>query len=356
MADTLGSLLRKKRESLGLTLEKVEGFTRIRVKHLQAIESDDLSTIPSVVQARGFIRNYAAFLGFDPDELAGRIGATKLRPEKSRPPAVRPKPAGEPSAAADRPAAPGSPPEAASARPHSPITAPVVPRTAARAKPRPSGRARLRMDMLLGAAVTLVVVALLGWGGYHIALSVRGPATPTPTAPPETAPPAEASAASLAAPTDAGTAAPGSGPAGTDTAAPETAETGPAITPGTLSVSTPSATTVPTPWGGVYTDVRINVIVLQRAFLEVDVDGVRRFSGRVLPGQSYDFIGRQTVKISTGNGAAIRIVFNGVDEGKMGGFGEVASKTYTPTGVLAPTAAPTATPAVTPTPTSTKTP
>ncbi len=52
-----------------LTLEKVFESTRIRVQYLQALEEDDLSVMPSPVQARGYLRNYAEFLGLDVAKL-----------------------------------------------------------------------------------------------------------------------------------------------------------------------------------------------------------------------------------------------------------------------------------------------
>jgi hypothetical protein len=85
----------------------------------------------------------------------------------------------------------------------------------------------------------------------------------------------------------------------------------------------------------------------------VKVDGQTSFAGRVLAGETYDFIGLQTVAISTGNGAGIRVVFNGVDEGALGRFGELVERTYTPTGPVVPSPEPSPTPTVTRTPTRT---
>jgi cytoskeleton protein RodZ len=362
MAGTLGSLLRQKRESLGLTLEKVEGFTHIRLKHLQAIESDDLSSIPSVTQARGFIRNYASFLGFDPDDLAGLIGATRPRPGK--PAAAPDSAAAVPTPQAAQPETPPAQSPVSDTHPRAAITPPVVSHPAAYAKSRPyprpvRRRPGIRMEVILVGAVTLVIVALLGWGGYHLALSVRGTAgaptaatfLPAGTQPPATGTPAmegtEMSAGSEPAPS-------GTGSVETAGQTPGASGSAPAITPGTLSVATFPPTPLPTPLGGVYTDVRIHIIVVQRAFLEVTVDGKTSLSARVEPGETYDFIGRQTVTVATGNGAGIQVVYNGVDQGKMGRFGEVVTQIYTPTGIVTPVPEPTPTPTVTPTSTPTE--
>jgi cytoskeleton protein RodZ len=362
MAETLGSLLRQKRESLGLTLEKVERFTHIRVKHLQAIESDDLSSIPSVPQARGFIHNYASFLGVNPEEITAKAGSTKPRISKHPPKKAPPV---SPPAGASPPEQPPGP--VSSTQPRAPITAPVISRSAEYAKPRPGsaasrGRRWFRLDWLLVAAVTLVILGFLGWGGYYAVLSMTGPAVLESTEP---LIPIGSAAAGTPSPealfTDLEAATPA--PDGTEATASTTEAFTPEITiaesllpPGTVSVPTLSPTAFPTPLGGIYTDVRIHIVVLQRTYLEVVVDGTVKSPGRVLPGETYDFIGKQTVTVSTGNGGGIRVVFNGVDEGVMGRFGELVARTYTPAGAVTPVPKNTATPTVTPTPTRTTNP
>jgi transcriptional regulator with XRE-family HTH domain len=69
MTDSVGARLRQKREERHLSLEQVSETTRIRAHYLKALESDDLSSIPSAAQARGFLRNYAEFLGLSVDDL-----------------------------------------------------------------------------------------------------------------------------------------------------------------------------------------------------------------------------------------------------------------------------------------------
>lgn len=59
-----GDLLRHKREQAGLTLEQAAGLSRIKPAVLAAIESDETDAIPAVY-LRGYVRNYARFLGVD---------------------------------------------------------------------------------------------------------------------------------------------------------------------------------------------------------------------------------------------------------------------------------------------------
>lgn len=77
MMQTIGQKLKAIREEKHLTFEKVFEATRIRIVHLQALEADDLSSMPSPVQARGYLRNYAEYLGLDIDKLLEEVRSSK---------------------------------------------------------------------------------------------------------------------------------------------------------------------------------------------------------------------------------------------------------------------------------------
>ena len=66
---TLGALLRERREQRSVSLADVEKGTRIRQKYLAAIEADEWHLLPGEVVGRGFLRNYANFLRLDADSL-----------------------------------------------------------------------------------------------------------------------------------------------------------------------------------------------------------------------------------------------------------------------------------------------
>lgn len=69
MSESIGQRLKQAREVRYLTLEKASDDTRIRVIFLQALELDDYSSMPSAAQGRGFLRNYAEYLGLNVDEM-----------------------------------------------------------------------------------------------------------------------------------------------------------------------------------------------------------------------------------------------------------------------------------------------
>lgn len=59
----LHDLLKEKRTEKNLTLEEVEKATKIKKKYLEAIEEGKFHSLPSESYARGFVRNYALYLG-----------------------------------------------------------------------------------------------------------------------------------------------------------------------------------------------------------------------------------------------------------------------------------------------------
>ena len=65
-------MLRERREAMGVSLAEVEAATRIRQKYLAAIESDDWHLLPGEIVGRGFLRNYAAYLELEPEEVMER--------------------------------------------------------------------------------------------------------------------------------------------------------------------------------------------------------------------------------------------------------------------------------------------
>ena len=70
MPESIGSTLKQRREARHLSIQQVAEQTRVRMHYLQALENDDLSAIPSMVQARGFLRIYAEFLGLKLEDLS----------------------------------------------------------------------------------------------------------------------------------------------------------------------------------------------------------------------------------------------------------------------------------------------
>lgn len=66
---SIGEIFRHRREDLGVSLKDIESETSIRVPYLQAIEEGNIDQLISPAYARGFIKQYANYLGLDGDRI-----------------------------------------------------------------------------------------------------------------------------------------------------------------------------------------------------------------------------------------------------------------------------------------------
>jgi cytoskeletal protein RodZ len=89
----LGEVLRAARESKGVDLPRVERETKIRERYLSALERGEYRELPGSVYTKGFLRNYGAYLGLDPEYLIDlyRLETSELRAERPTMP-VSPRP------------------------------------------------------------------------------------------------------------------------------------------------------------------------------------------------------------------------------------------------------------------------
>lgn len=82
---SLGIRLRELREAKGVSLDDIARSTRVGKRHLEALETDNWSELPSPVFVKGFIRAYCEFLEGSPDEALAEyrmaVGET-VKPER----------------------------------------------------------------------------------------------------------------------------------------------------------------------------------------------------------------------------------------------------------------------------------
>src|SRR5476651_911498 len=67
--ESLPERLLAARERKGVDLYRAERDTKIRARYLGALERGDYRELPGAVYTKGFLRNYALYLGLDPDEI-----------------------------------------------------------------------------------------------------------------------------------------------------------------------------------------------------------------------------------------------------------------------------------------------
>lgn len=65
-----GSLLKRLRESAGVSLKDLSEVTKISKHYLRAIEENEFGMLPAAVYVRGFIMEYARAFGFNPTVVA----------------------------------------------------------------------------------------------------------------------------------------------------------------------------------------------------------------------------------------------------------------------------------------------
>jgi cytoskeletal protein RodZ len=69
---SFGEELRREREIRGISLKEIADSTKISRRFLEAIERNDHKTLPAPVFTRGFVREYARYLGLNTEEIVNR--------------------------------------------------------------------------------------------------------------------------------------------------------------------------------------------------------------------------------------------------------------------------------------------
>ncbi len=298
----IGGQLRKRREMLSLTHDEIERHTRVRAQFLKALEDGMLENLPSPVQTRGVLANYANFLDLDVDTILLRFAdglQARYRERQGQKPAR--------------------------------TRAPMMVNTSL-----PFWRVLMTTDLLFGGGMALMLVIFAIWG-ISFVVSIQSSAQPQATAP------------SIADVLGSGTPIATSLQEVTLIPVQNTPLAAPQDTTATVEVPTLSANIT----------VQLILVATERTYLRVTVDGKVKFDGRVEPGSAYPFDAEKQIDILVGNAAALKVTFNGRDLGLMGSFGEVIDRVYTAQGVATPTGTPpptfTPTPYITPTPSLTPT-
>lgn len=257
----LGDRLRLAREGQGLSVAQAAADTRILQQSLIALEEGAFQRLPSDVVTRGFIRNYAGYLGLPADELIEIYRRERGVSEKIR----------------------------------------VVPATTS-----PTRRAYVFPSFF---GIFFVTIALVGLA--YVALNAIGrigdanvAVAPEPTAtipPPSPLPTARPAASPPSVPTSAvaGGAAPSPAPLPVDPAA----------------TAAPSAT----PAAPIVLEVRIpSTRGNEESWLRIQADGNTVFEGILRAGQTQIFQAQRRVQIRAGNPPDVQVVVNGLQQGALG--------------------------------------
>ncbi|GAB4466407.1 MAG: hypothetical protein Kow0070_29290 [Anaerolineales bacterium] len=281
----IGKELRNRRETLSLHLDEVERNTKVKAHYLEALEQGAMDRLPSTVQTRGMLSNYASFLDMDVDAILLRFAdALQARHREKNP---------------QRPAR----------KPGQPIFASLPPLTNF-----------IAGDLIFGIGMAVILVGFVIWGINRV-LTLQSLAAVEPTAP-------SISDVLLSTPD------------------PSQFTATPTLLP-VEAFADEATPTIIIPTINVNVRVQVNLVAVERTYLRVVADGKVVFEGRVIAGNAYLFEAENQIEVLTGSGGAIRLVYNGRDMGLMGGFGQIVHNIYLADGIITPTPLPTPSPTVT---------
>ncbi len=331
MHSELGEQLRRARETKSLTLEEAEKATGIRKRYLQAMEEGRFDAMPGELQARGFLKSYANYVGLGAEKamtlyenLGHAAPAAPVSPQPdppnwagSRAGAFKPIP---PSVKLQGPVQSSRPSPAPQAGPMPQRVAP----TTQSAKPAstietPRGQFELpswlTLEMVLVAIAVVLVICvaalavLLFSSGGQPGFSPHPTATRTSrtTLPPPTIPPA------------------------TDTPAA-------ALSEAALVTNAPGY-------------VQVALAATEHVWVRVTTDGKTAFEGMLAPAQALNWEAKDLLVVETGNGAGLTASVNGKAAGVLGSRGQLVARAWTQAGETAvPPKSATSVPALSPTP------
>ena len=86
---SFGEELRREREIRGISLKEISDATKISKRFLEALERNDHKTLPAPVFTRGFVREYARYVGLNVEEMVNRYNFAAANDDRiEKPPQV----------------------------------------------------------------------------------------------------------------------------------------------------------------------------------------------------------------------------------------------------------------------------
>ncbi len=90
---SFGTWLRQQREVREIDLREIADSTKVSMSYLRAFEEDRFDVLPAAVFAKGFLRQYARYVGLDPEEAVNFfLAASQPEDEPSLVPRTEPEP------------------------------------------------------------------------------------------------------------------------------------------------------------------------------------------------------------------------------------------------------------------------
>jgi len=294
----IGSQLRAAREAQGLTLDQAFKGTRIKLSFLEAIEANQFDVLPGPVQARGFVRSYANFLGLDGEHLASALDSDKSGPSDVR--ALTPAPAVKPivTPAPTKSVLQPPPQKPASTKP--PISIPLKSVTPLPGKPSEPSKRSLRLPPLNVNAAKPTSSAAPSSGGIPTWVMIAGAVVLF----------ALGALLIISALSSAG-----------QSPTPNPLKTVPNAIGGTLLPDRLAA--APVSDG----PISITVIPGEHVWARITLDGQTAYEGMLDPSMARDWIAKDEIIVETGNAAGLT-VRQGGQSSVLGARGEIVARAW----------------------------
>ena len=286
----IGRQLSYRRQFLSLSLEDCEAQTLIRSIYIESMENGKFDQLPSFIQARGMLNNYASFLDLDVEEIMLKLAtALQLLSQKKNK-------RGE----------------------------------GKRKQTKTAGRFKkfFTPDLFVGIFVIVGLAGIIIYSAITIAAYRRNIAEPTQ----------DLGIRILDQYIDSA----------------KTPDFLPTVSPTAAPVSQNQNLIADTEESPVESQemvssqpVQLFITANQRTLMKVVCDGKEVFSGRTIPNNTYPFDAENLIELTTGNADALSVVYNQQNLGRLGKVGEVMTIDFSPFMAATPT------PQFSPTPTNT---
>lgn len=285
----IGTKLKERRELLNISVNDIENQIHIQQEYLSNLENGEFESFSSIIQAKGYLKNYAKYLNLDLDATLSKFadGLQELRQENLS----------------------GLQKETKLLKFASPYFV--------------SFRKYFTFDLFFGFILVFSIIAFLTWGTINMINTTRGQETTQEL--PEIAEVLIIATVNQDMDTDS-----------------ESISSTPLPDNQSTFEATPIFSPVPD-----LSPIQLVIATEKDAWVRLTADGEIIFEGRFLPGNAYTFSASTQIDILTGNAAALQVYFNDQFIGPLGLSAQVMQVSFNKDGLVRPT------PTVTPTETST---
>lgn len=296
-AQSLGRYLRQTRETRELTLAEAEQTLKIRSRILESFELGEFNIPDSnQIQIRGFIRNYARFLGLDEAIVIQYYEAALAGGEKQKS-SLMPRP-GRKKSKRDTQSA-NAVPTAPRSITDTPPSLPIIP--ASSLVERRQSTSTILLNLMVRLLVALAAISVIVFVAVQLidpGFSEQPIEQGTPSNILGDIPPSMTSVAQIAS---------------------------------TTPLPLPTVPQTETNYAG--QGLLLEIEMVQRGWISISTDGVQQYEGIARPGETLQYSAQNTITMTAANAESLNAIFNGQRQPTFGGRGQRVDVVFSATGV-----------------------